>query len=103
MQPKSTTESHGLRRPAVGEGERAVLEWLQEAQRRLERDLPQCGDLSLSPADIEALLELAREAAHESGERTNAPLVAYLVGVVTARCTDTSLRDVIAVALGHEK
>lgn len=54
----------------------------------LERggERPQCGDLSLSPADIEALLELAREAAHQSGERTNAPF-AHLVGVASARCT----------------
>lgn len=80
-----------------------MLDWLEQTQRRLERDLPQCGDLSLSPADIEALLELAREAAHESGERTNAPLVAYLVGVATARCPGTSLREVIDLALGHEE
>ena len=33
-------------------------------------------------ADTEAtLLKLARIAAHESGARTNAPLLAYLVGV----------------------
>jgi hypothetical protein len=78
-----------------------VLDWLEEAQRRLERELPECGDLSLSPADIEALLELAREAAHGSGERTNAPLIAYLVGVTCARSTDASLRDVIDLALGR--
>lgn len=80
-----------------------VLDWLEQAQRRLERGLPECGDLSLSPAEIEALLELAREAAHASGERTNAPLVACLVGLAAGRCTDQSLLDVIDLALGPEK
>jgi hypothetical protein len=78
-----------------------MLDWLDEARQRLERELPESGDLSLSPAEAEALLELARDAAHESGERTNAPLVAYLVGVTRARCPDASLRDVIDLALGR--
>ena len=30
--------------------------------------------------DVAVLLDLARIAAHESGERTNAPLLCYLVG-----------------------
>ena len=40
--------------------------------------------LDLSAADTETILELARIAAHDSGERTNAPLLCYLVGRVTA-------------------
>jgi Domain of unknown function (DUF6457) len=36
--------------------------------------------LELSDDDVRALLDLARIAAHESGERTNAPLLCYLVG-----------------------
>jgi hypothetical protein len=36
--------------------------------------------LSLSDGDVDALLELARVAAHESGDRRNAPLLCYLVG-----------------------
>ena len=36
--------------------------------------------LELSSADSSILLELARVAAHESGNRTNAPLLCYLVG-----------------------
>ena len=61
-----------------------MLDWLEETQRRLESGIEDAGDLSLSPADVELLLELARTAAHESGERTNAPLVSYLVGLATA-------------------
>ena len=36
--------------------------------------------LELSDGDVSTLLDLARIAAHESGERTNAPLLCYLVG-----------------------
>ena len=36
--------------------------------------------LDLSDDDVAVLLDLARIAAHESGERTNAPLLCYLVG-----------------------
>src|ERR671933_110193 len=38
--------------------------------------------LRLSDADVDKLLDLARIAAHVSGDRTNAPLVCYLVGRV---------------------
>jgi hypothetical protein len=37
--------------------------------------------LELSDADVHTLLELAKVAAHESGERTNAPLLCYLLGL----------------------
>ncbi|MDX6491172.1 MAG: hypothetical protein QOD43_1417 [Gaiellaceae bacterium] len=40
--------------------------------------------LDLSDADARALLALAKTAAHESGARTNAPLLCYLVGVARA-------------------
>jgi hypothetical protein len=67
-------------------------EWLSEradrlaAAARLERDA-----LNLSEADVEELLELARVAAHESGDRRNAPLLCYLVGV--AASTGRSLTE----------
>lgn len=34
----------------------------------------------LSDADADALLKIARIAAHESGDRRNAPLLTYLIG-----------------------
>jgi len=37
-------------------------------------------ELELSDEDAATLLDLARIAAHESGERMNAPLLCYLVG-----------------------
>ncbi len=38
-------------------------------------------DLELDEEATAILLDLARIAAHESGERTNAPLLCYLVGL----------------------
>ncbi len=37
--------------------------------------------LELAQEDIERVLELAGYAAHDSGARTNAPLLCYLVGL----------------------
>lgn len=52
--------------------------------------------LDLSDEDAKTLLELARIAAHDSGERTNAPLLCYLVG--QARAAGASL-DTLADAV----
>jgi Domain of unknown function (DUF6457) len=55
--------------------------WLEESRARLAAaagEKPSTYDLSL--AEMDELLELARVAAHESGERTNAPLLCYLIG-----------------------
>ena len=46
------------------------------------------GELELSEVDAATLLDLARIAAHESGERTNAPLLCYLVGRAQAGGAD---------------
>ena len=43
------------------------------------------GELELTEADMKTLLDLARIAAHASGDRTNAPLLAYLAGIAVAR------------------
>ncbi len=37
-------------------------------------------DERITGEDAEALLQIARIAAHESGDRRNAPLLAYLIG-----------------------
>ena len=60
--------------------------WLSEARDAVAQAAgvrPE--ELGLSDADAAALLDLARIAAHESGERTNAPLLCYLVGLAAAR------------------
>jgi len=40
--------------------------------------------LALEPADSETLLRLAGIAAHESGDRTNAPLLCHVLGRAVA-------------------
>jgi hypothetical protein len=79
-----------------------VLDWLEQARVRLESSVDDAGDLSLSPADVELLLELARAASHESGERTNAPLASYLVGVAHGRSSNITLEEIVAISLGRE-
>jgi hypothetical protein len=56
-----------------------VDEWLQSARDKI------APEFKLSAADTRTLLDLARVAAHDSGERTNAPLLCYLVGVAVGR------------------
>jgi hypothetical protein len=60
---------------------REVDQWLTEARDALARasGIP-TERLELDDAAVQELLELARVAAHDSGERTNAPLLCYLVG-----------------------
>jgi hypothetical protein len=57
----------------------AVDPWLQSARDKI------APDVELSAADVRTLLDLARVAAHDSGERTNAPLLCYLVGLAVGR------------------
>ena len=53
------------------------------------------GGPDLSDEDAGALLKIASIAAHTSGERTNAPLLCYLVGRVQGdRSLDELLEDV---------
>jgi hypothetical protein len=55
--------------------------WLLEARDAIARaaGLPP-EELELDDEQTRTLLDLARIAAHDSGERTNAPLLCYLVG-----------------------
>jgi hypothetical protein len=74
--------------------------WLEDARNRIARESgADPAGLALSPEDANRLLELARVAAHESGERTNAPLVCYLVGLVHGRQGGV-LEDLVDAAEG---
>ncbi len=70
-------------------------DWLEQARDNLASE---CGDepavYALEQNDVDALLDLARVAAHESGERINAPLACYLVGLARGR-HGTALDDLI--------
>jgi Domain of unknown function (DUF6457) len=60
--------------------------WLQEARGKLAEAVGEdAAAYDLTRAEMDELLELARVAAHASGERTNAPLVCYLVGLAHGR------------------
>lgn len=75
-------------------------EWLEQARGRLAEAVGAgTADYDLSQADIDELLELARIAAHESGERTNAPLVCYLVGLARGR-QGGELADLVNATVG---
>jgi hypothetical protein len=65
--------------------------WLQAARDKI------APEAELSAADMRTLLDLARVAAHDSGERTNAPLLCYLLGVAVGRGADLGeLADALA-------
>jgi hypothetical protein len=78
-----------------------VADWLEDARERLASGVEGAGDLVLSSRDAELLLQLARIAAHESGERTNAPLVCFLVGLAVGRGTAT-VESATELALGRD-
>lgn len=60
--------------------------WLDEAREALARATGEGGSaFHLDEDEVDDLLELARVAAHESGDRRNAPLVCYLVGLARGR------------------
>jgi Domain of unknown function (DUF6457) len=74
--------------------------WLEEARDKLAGAVdeePTAYDLTR--ADMDELLELARIAAHESGERTNAPLLCYLVGLAHGR-HGGDLADLVDATVG---
>ena len=50
-------------------------------------------DEEISGADADALLKIARIAAHDSDDRRNAPLLAYLIGRMR---TDKPLDEILA-------
>ena len=74
-------------------------EWLRSARDAVAAAsrVPK-GELELTPDDARILLDLARVAAHDSGQRTNAPLLCYLVGLAAAK--SGAELDKIASALG---
>ena len=74
--------------------------WLEDARAKLADAVgedPSAYDLSR--AEMDELLELARLAAHESGERTNAPLLCFLVGLARGR-HNHELADLVDATVG---
>jgi hypothetical protein len=74
--------------------------WLDDARAKLAREVgedPSAYDLSEAQAD--ELLQLARIAAHDSGERMTAPLLCYLVGLAHGR-HGGDLSDLVDATVG---
>ena len=68
--------------------------WIEDAAGRLAAIVGEPIEAyGLSDAEVEELLELARVAAHESGERVNAPLLCYLVGLARGRHPERGLLE----------
>ena len=74
----------------------AMDQWLSDARDALAQTSGVPTErLELDDEAVRELLELARVAAHDSGERTNAPLLCYLVG----RAQDGASLDELADAV----
>jgi Domain of unknown function (DUF6457) len=73
-----------------------VDEWLTRARDAVAyaAGIPP-DELDLDEETTRELLDLARIAAHASGERTNAPLLAYLLGRASTRADFGELADAV--------
>jgi hypothetical protein len=77
------------------------VSWLEQARADLASAVgDDAAGYGLSERDVAELLELARVAAHEGGERTNAPLTTYLVGLARGRHPEQSLSDLVEAVVG---
>jgi Domain of unknown function (DUF6457) len=73
-----------------------VDEWLTNARDALAAAANvDPAELDLSDDDTKTLLDLARIAAHTSGDRTNAPLLCYLVGRAQGTVDLAALADAV--------
>jgi hypothetical protein len=70
--------------------------WLRDARDALAATAgvePEA--LELDDDAVRTLLDLARTAAHDSGERTNAPLLCYLVGRLEGKASLDELAEAV--------
>jgi hypothetical protein len=78
--------------------------WSEAAAARLAESVGDpAADYGLGVDEITRLLDLARVAAHESGIKSNAPLVSYLVGLAHARHPDRSLDELVETVTGERE
>jgi hypothetical protein len=70
--------------------------WLTDARNRVAAAAGVSpSELELSDDEVRELLDLARIAAHDSGDRTNAPLLCYLVGRAQGGADLETLADAV--------
>jgi hypothetical protein len=76
-----------------------VDQWLTRARDALaEAGAVAADELALDDAAVATLLDLASAAAHESGARTNAPLLCYLIGRAERNVGLDSLANAVRAA-----
>jgi hypothetical protein len=86
--------SDAERRP----GDPTSYDWLDAASARLvERVKDDPHAYRFRDDEIVSLLEMAGVGAREGGHKTNAPLLAYLVGIARGRHPELELGDLIDV------
>ena len=74
-------------------------EWLALARDRIATASGvDASQLVLTEQDVVRLLDLARIAAHDSGDRTNAPLVCFLVGLALGQRPGLDLAELAGEA-----
>lgn len=67
------------------------MNWLHDLTIRLAQDGGiEAADLALDAPTKKHLLKIARVAAHTSGDRINAPLLCYVLGLAAARGYDVA-------------
>jgi hypothetical protein len=72
--------------------------WLTETVEALAESAGMdAATLTLSGDDADALLKIARIASHDSGDRTNAPLLCYLIGRLLERSPTAGVAQLHAV------
>jgi hypothetical protein len=77
--------AHAARR-APGEEEARRMTWLDQMTTSLaERTGVSADTLALTPETTRAILDVARVASHSSGERIYAPLLCYVLGMLSNR------------------
>jgi hypothetical protein len=70
--------------------------WLTKARDAIAAEAGvEPSDLDLADAETRTLLDLARIAAHTSGDRRNAPLLCYLVGRAQRDRNVSALADAV--------
>jgi hypothetical protein len=73
-----------------------VHEWLAKQADALAAATGTSRDaLELEDADVHTLLDLAKLAAHKGGERTNAPLLCYLLGIARGSAGPDELAEIV--------
>lgn len=72
------------------------MDWMHEVIESIATQTKlRAESLSVPPSEVTGLLDVARIAAHVSGDRTNAPILCYVLGLAVAR--GARFEDVVSI------